>query len=677
MELLAPAGSFETLTSAVQSGADAVYIGGSEFSARRSAVNFTLEEIKKAADYCHMHYVKLHVAANILVKEKEKAAFLNYIGALCEAGVDAVIIQDIGMAKLVHEMYPDLCLHASTQMTAASVEAAEFLQNMGFSRIVISRELSIAAIKEICDKTDVEIEVFAHGALCMSYSGQCLMSSIIGGRSGNRGMCAQPCRLPYELDDKKGYLLSPKDLCMLSHIAELKKIGVTSLKIEGRLKRKEYAAAVCGVYRKYIDNPAPVQAKDMQELADAFNRSGFTDGYGTGKIGSEMMSYKNPANAAENKFSDDVKKRCRPDANYRKNEIFISASLRLDEPLKISVWDSEGNFASAEGELRSELAQNRPLDGERVVEQLKKLGSTPFYAETVELELQEGVTIPISEINNVRRNAVESFSTELCRIKEYRVLPVKKIEEKPHRNGVIITAEVNDYAQAMSCINGGVTEIYAPTRLANQLEAEGVNAHIIAKLPPIYRSDRSYEKPLTDSILVSNVGQIDKNKKCYGDFRLNITNSESMRFFDNLERITLSPELNLKELAQLSEGGEIIAYGRLPLMVMENCPAKALGKCQKFKNKYTLTDRMGEKFPLRCSEGCTVELLNSKPIYMADKLDFVNKLKINAIRLVFTVENSAECDKIIKEYKMALAGKNVNAPTENSFTRGHFYRGVE
>ncbi len=677
MELLAPAGSYEALTSAVQSGADAVYIGGSEFSARRSAVNFTIDEIKKAADYCHLHYVKLHVAANILVKEKEKTAFLDYISLLCHAGVDAVIIQDIGMANLVHKMYPDLPLHASTQMTAASVEAVKYLEEMGFSRVVLSRELSIDAIREICEKTSAEIEVFAHGALCMSYSGQCLMSSMIGGRSGNRGMCAQPCRLPYDLDGRKGYLLSPKDLCMLGHISELKKMGVTSLKIEGRLKRKEYTAAVCGVYRKYIDSPKSVAAEDMAELIEAFNRSGFTDGYGVKKLGAEMMSYKNPANASENKFTQEVKNRCRPDANYRRNEIFLSAQLKLNQPMQVSVWDNEGHFVCAQGEIPAEMAQNRPLDRDRIIDQLKKLGSTPFYAEKIEPELDEGVTIPVSEINNVRRMAVEAFSAELCKVQEYCRVPVEKKPEKPVLAPIDIVAEVNSYAQAMTCIKAGVREIYAPAKLANKLIAKGADAHIIAKLPPVHRSDRDYEKPLTDSILVSNIGQIDKSKRCYGDFRLNITNSESMSVFNEFERITLSPELNLKELAQLPGGGEIIAYGRLPLMVMENCPAKAMGKCQKFEDKLFFTDRMGEKFPIRCCDGCTPEILNSKPVYMADKPEFVNNLKINAIRLVFTVEKSEECDKIIEEYKMLLSGKNVNVPAENSFTRGHFYRGVE
>ncbi|MBO5060780.1 MAG: U32 family peptidase [Clostridia bacterium] len=680
MELLAPAGSFSALCAAVQSGADAVYIGGSEFSARRSAANFTLDEIKKAADYCHVRGVTLHVAANILIKEKEKEKFLDYIGKLNEIGVDAVIIQDIGMAAAVHRIYPDLPIHASTQMTAASVDAAKKLKEIGFSRVVLARELSCEAIRKICSEAGVETEVFAHGAICMSYSGQCLMSSIIGGRSGNRGMCAQPCRLPYKIEEKSGYLLSPKDLCMIERLSELKEIGVTSLKIEGRLKRSEYVAAVSGIYRKYIDEPKKVSSSDMQELFDAFSRSGFTCGYFDDRMGSGMMSYKNPANAAENIFSDEVKRRCTEGANFRKTEIFMSAALKKGKPLSISVWDDKGNFAECVSDAAAEAAINRPLDRERLLKQLLKLGDTPFFVKEPEIELDEGITIAISEINSVRRRAVEKLIHEKCKIPKRRDLSAeeRKTREKAKQaQGTILTAQVTTYEQAKACIDAGICEIYADTPLANKLLSEYKGVNIIAKLPPVARDDREYEMPKTDAVLISNIGQLDEKKRCYGDFRLNIFNSESVEFYSALERVTMSPELNLKELSGISEGSEVIAYGRIPLMVMENCPLKALGKCQSHKLRHSITDRKNEAFPLKCNEGCVLEILNSKPIFMADKLEFVNKLKISALRLIFTVENSAECDKIVNIYKMALLGQKVNMPEENTFTRGHFYRGTE
>lgn len=677
MELLAPAGSFSTLKAAVQSGADAVYIGGNQFSARRSAVNFDINEIKEAVRYCHLRDVKLHVAANILVKESEVDGFLDYVGKLNEIGVDAVIIQDIGMAKVVHEMYPDLPLHASTQMTVTNVEFAKRLKKIGFSRVVLARELSKETIKNISEEAGIETEVFVHGALCMSYSGQCLMSSIIGGRSGNRGMCAQPCRLPYTIDDKAGHLLSPKDLCMIDCLNELKEIGVTSLKIEGRLKRSEYTAAVCGIYRKYLDCNDKVSVADMNELYNAFSRSGFTHKYFNGGYGKDMMCYENPANASDNIFSEDVKKRCLENANLKKTEIFMSASLRAGEPLTLSVWDNNGIFISKTGNICSEIALKVALSEDRLKEQILKLGDTPFFANNVEIDIDSGITLPISEINKVRRDLIEEYSEEKCRF------PVRRVNERKtdcHKNNIsdiILCAEVWTEEQAKACIDNGISEIYADTSLANKLQKEFDNIKIISKLPPIYRDDRTYVKPETERILISNPGQVRNDKKCYGDLRLNIFNNESVRFYSDLERVTVSPELNVKELSQISYGAEIIGYGRIPLMALENCPLRALGKCQKNKNNQVIEDRMHEKFPLKCNEGCVLEVINSKPIYMADKMEFVNNLKIRTIRLIFTVENFQECGKIINEYKMALNGNKASTPKENTFTRGHYFRGVE
>lgn len=677
MELLAPAGSYESLCAAVASGADAVYIGGSEFSARHSAVNFTIEEIEKAARYCHLRGVRLHVAANILIKEKEKERFLEYIGKLNKIGVDAVIMQDIGMAFRVHKIYPDLPLHASTQMTITSLDGAIRLRDAGFSRVVLARELSRDAIEKISRNSGVETEVFVHGALCMSYSGQCLMSSIIGARSGNRGMCAQPCRLPYTLCEKKGHLLSPKDLCMITRLPELSKIGVTSLKIEGRLKRCEYVSAVCGVYRKYLDNPKPVEKGDLDELYNAFSRSGFTDGYFLDAPSKEMMCYENPANASENIFSDEAKRRCKEESS-KKLRIFLYCQMKKDQPLIISAWDSSGHFAECIGTQKVEIAKNKPLDKERVRQQLSKLGDTPFFVENPEVIIDEGIILPISEINAVRRNVIEKLSDEICR-REYRVNFYEEeynaLKKAPKE--MKLTAQVETYDQALACINAGIDEIYADTPLANKLSVQFENVRIIAKLPPIFRDDRKYETPLSDHILISNIGQLDENKTCYGDFRLNITNSDSVVFYENLETVTMSLELNLKELSGICEGSELIVYGRIPLMVMENCPLRAQNMCQKGKMKHSLCDRKNEKFPLKCNEGCVLEILNSKPIYMADKLENVKNLKISRARLIFTVENSAECGKIIEEYKIALSGKNVKAPEKNTFTRGHFYRGVE
>ncbi len=680
MELLAPAGSFSALCAAVQSGADAVYIGGSEFSARRSAVNFNIDEIKKAADYCHLRGAALHVAANILIKENEIKKFIDYIGNLYEIGVDAVIIQDIGMAREVHRLFPNLPLHASTQMTATGLNAAKELKKIGFSRVVLARELSREAIRKICAESGVETEVFVHGAICMSYSGQCLMSSIIGGRSGNRGMCAQPCRLPYRIDENSGYLLSPKDLCMIERLDELKDMGVTSLKIEGRLKRKEYTAAVCGVYRKYIDEPRKVQKSDMDELYNAFSRSGFTCGYFDSKPGRGMMTYENPANASENIFSEEAKKCCAEEANFKKTEIFMSAEMRSGKPLHIAVWDEYGNFADAYSDAVVEAAVNRPMDYERLYKQLLKLGATPFFAKSAEIDLEEGTAVAVSEINSARRRAVDKLIELKCKSYAERSTVksmARKKSKKEFSGETILAAQVADEAQAKACVKAGIDIIYADTPLANSLTQKGINAEIIAKLPPIPRDDRAYEKPVTSAVLISNIAQHASDKQCYGDFRLNIFNESSCEVYSDTYRVTVSPELNLKELSGISEGQEIIVYGRIPLMAMENCPLRALGKCAKHSMNHSITDRKGENFPLKCNEGCVLELLNSKPIFMADKPKDLEKLKADAWRLIFTVENPEECTKIVNMYKSALSGKAAETPAENTFTRGHFYRGVE
>ena len=677
MEILAPAGSAEALYAAVQSGADAVYIGGTEFSARKSAANFTLTEIEEAVKYCHIRGVKLHIAANILIKEKEKVRFLEYVGRLNEIGIDALIIQDIGMANAVSKMYPDLPLHASTQMTVTNICGAQVLKKMGFSRIVLARELSKEAIKKICDNVKTETEVFGHGAICMCYSGQCLLSSIIGGRSGNRGMCAQPCRLPYELGGKWAYYLSPKDLSMIEHLGELSEMGVTSVKIEGRLKRKEYVSAVTKIYKKYEKSGAAVLYSDKTELLNAFNRSGFTCGYYEDKLGKDMLAAENPSNISENSFSDEVMKYCQKNANFRRREIFISAKIRIYEPITVSVWDDSGHFAEYTGAERAKRAEKKGMERERIKEQLLKLGNTPFFAETADVELEEGAVISVSCLNDARRCAVKLLENDILKVEKRRSLPYIPPEICKADNAPILTAEVLTFEQARACAEGGISEIYVPNDIYEDVKKAFPEVTPIVKLPPVMRDDRNYRKAAADKILISNIGELDGEKECYGDYRLNITNADSIAVFSGMKRVTLSPELNIAELSKIASGCEIIAYGRLSLMLMENCPLRAAGKCQNGKIKEFLRDRKGENFPLKCSDGCVLELLNSKPIFMADKIKDLMKLKISALRLTFTVENFAECGKIIEKYKDGMLGKTVKSPPENTFTRGHFYRGAE
>ena len=690
MELLAPAGSAAALRAAVQSGADAVYLGGNMFGARHSAENFAIEEIKKQTEYCHLYGVDVHVTLNTLIKEKEIPAFSEYVKELGSTGVDAFIVQDIGAAEIIKKILPDMTLHASTQMTVTSLEGVKYLEDVGFSRVVLARELSKKEIEYIIKHAKAEIEVFVHGAICMCYSGQCLMSSILGGRSGNRGRCAQPCRLPYILLENgknvgNGYLLSPKDMALIENLDDLNEIGVKSLKIEGRLKRAEYVSAVVGVYRKYLDRGGRVTKSDMTELTDAFSRTGFTDGYFTEHLGKEMMSHLTPSNNSENKFSAEVKERAAENANIRKIPVNISGTLKQNEPLCLTIYDNDGNCAYTEGTLKSETALNSTLSEERLKEQLLKLGNTPFECDDIDISVDDGITIPIKEINSVRRAAADDLILKRQNREKGRILDFQMPEPVGRNDGDIkLSVEVSSEEQLRAAIKNGISRIYIPARLMGTLKDKslsepGNGIQIITKSSEIL----SEEEIITEGVLVSSPAAIYKynRKELYGDFRLNIFNSYTANHFDSLKMITLSPELNIHEIRETlnntSADAEIIAYGHIPLMIMRNCPVKAMGKCQKGKMVYSLRDRKKEVFPVVCEDNCRAKLLNSKPIFMADKIDDLKKLKINSIRLIFTVEKFSQCGKIIDVYKRALNGEAIKSPVDgNSYTRGHFYRGV-
>ena len=681
IELLSPAGSEAALHAAVQSGADAVYFGGMKFGARHSAKNFTTEDIKKHADYCHLYGVDVHVTVNTLIKEREMPEVIDYVRSLSDAGADALIIQDIGAAELIHRAVPEMQLHASTQMTVTDLDGVKYLEDMGFSRVVLARELNMREIERICAHAKAEIEVFAHGAICMCYSGQCLMSSIIGGRSGNRGRCAQPCRLAYELLDKgkpcgSAYVLSPKDMALVKHLDELKNIGVSSLKIEGRLKRAEYVSAVTGIYRKYLDSGADVSKEDMRELHDAFSRSGFTDGYFTGRLGSDMMSHRNPGNE-NNTFTKAAVMRAQPDANIRKIPVSISGSLHIGEPVTISVFDETGAFAQAKGEALGEKALNRPLGDERFREQLAKTGSTPFVCSEVFTDIDAEAIVPVKEINRVRRDALDMFAAQKSQRPKRRTVgfdltyPKVMRAEKQQR----FSADVRTAEQGREAAKRGIDLIYAPADVCAVLHKEYPDIELVTKTEDIFRA----EKYSASSLTVSSNAAIYryKGKRLYGTHRLNVFNSHTLDHYRDLALVTLSPELRIEEIREISAhtdaAFELIGYGRLPLMLMKNCPLKAMGRCQKRSDTMTLRDRRGEEFPVICRKGCIAELLNSKPLFMADRLGDIAKTGAERIRLIFTTETPHMCGHIIDMY----TGAEGASMRENTFTRGHYYRGVE
>ncbi len=684
MELLAPAGGMSELIAGVQSGADAIYLGAAAFSARAGAGNFTREELEEAVKYAHGYGVKVHCAINTLIKERELPQAIEIAIMAAECGVDALIIQDVGFAGHIRKVLPQMELHGSTQMTVTSLEGVRYLEKQGFSRVVLARELSLGEIEEIVKGARAEIEVFVHGAICMSYSGQCLMSSILGGRSGNRGRCAQPCRLEYTLLENgnavdKAYILSPKDMALIGHLDELKRIGVASLKIEGRLKSAEYVSAVCGVYRKYIDNPRPVAERDIGELIDAFSRSGFTDGYFIESLGKNMMSHKNPANNSGSSYTPEARERAGGKI-VRKIPITMVAALSMGEPIRLTAYDNEGHTVTVTGDVKAERAIKTSLDEERLRKQLEKLGDTPFVCEETILMLEDGITVPIKEINATRRRLTDLLWQERYKRDKQEIVPCILEDRSIACERVpYLTAEVETYGQGVAVMESGVVKrIYASPSVARRLLELGHDTEVVTRPGDILCD----EEIVTESCIAPSFGAIEKygDKVRYGDFRLNVYNSLTGKAFENLDAITLSPELNLREIYELSGkidcDLEAIAYGRLPLMVMRNCPIKAMGRCQKGKNTYTLRDRKNMEFNLLCKEGCRVLLINSKPIYIADILDEFIGSGVNAIRLLFTTETEDEVREVLKTYQNALSGERVDKPKDNTFTRGHLKRGV-
>ncbi len=672
MELLSPAGSYESLIAAVQSGADAVYLGGTKFGARQSAANFDVPEMKKWIDYCHLYGVKVYVTVNTLIKNSEISELEKYIKELNDINADGVIVQDFGALSVIRTVAPELPVHASTQMTATSVEDVKFLENLGFTRVVLARELSAEQIRHISANTECEIEVFVHGALCMSYSGQCLMSSILGGRSGNRGRCAQPCRLPYTLEDGNkavnGFLLSPKDLCLVIRLKELKDAGVASLKIEGRLKRAGYVSTVVGIYRKCLDRNITADAATVKELSDAFGR-GFTTGFFGGEKGRQMMSTENSSNAADNKFTKEAQERCRENADFRKISVSVEAEARLGVPLCVTMTDEDGNCVSCRSEAVCALAEKTPTDAERIKESLLKFGGSPYRCSSIAVKADDGIIIPVSAINGTRRALIDAMNNKRTFRKTADTYPFLPCEFKRKLKKPEIMCEVTTLEQFEAVKRAGVKNIIAPAHIGAPI----VKAPLVSSAGPVQGK----------RVCISSPGQIDSSGafELIGGHRLNITNSYSGDFYAGyMKRAILSPELSLKEIASVTSGTEldcgVIAYGRLDLMLCGNCPIKAAGKCQKGKTVYSFKDRKGERFPVICSDNCTLRILNSKPVYMADKWSDIVNSGVGFAVLGFTTESGRECDEILQKYLSAAEGNGVDGLIDNTFTRGHFYRGI-
>ena len=690
LEILSPAGSLAILKSAVNNGADAVYIGGKAFSARKNATNFSNEEIEEAIRYAHLYGAKVYVTVNTVISDSELNDVYNFVEFLWNAGADALIIQDLGVLRMVKKSFPGFEVHASTQMTIHNLEGALLAQELGFKRVVLSRELSFEEIRNISENSNIELEVFVHGALCMSYSGQCLMSSFIGGRSGNRGACAQPCRLPCTLCNSDGrpigqkdkYLLSLKDLCLVEEMDALRELGVTSLKIEGRMKSAEYVSLVTNVYNKYR-NGGKVDKKDIKSLESIFSRSGFTKGYTTNDTGRHMLNYDKNNDDVYNDIKPEVLSLAKNLAEKEAEQIPFNAKVRvcLGQPIEVTVG-SNGKEFTATGTIPSEKALNVSLDAERVKQQISKTGATAFKLTEFVADIEDGVSLPVREINEVRRYALESLAGLICtKERSTEVLPFYAEKVKPVMpDKIIYTAEVRNITQAKAALEAGFDNVLVHYRtfMDNPDFMERYSQRISVILPPVMRDNKRVDiSLLPNKIYATNLSQLRtfKGREISADFRLNVFNSQSAAQLEDMgvNRICLSAELNIRQISDLrcSLPTELVVYGRIPLMTVQDCVVKSgQDRCSCKDEAYFLKDRKGMLFPLFTDRDmCINTIYNSAPVYMADRLNELPD-NVSSYRFIFTLETQEEIKEIFKKYKN-------REKYDGDFTRGHYYRGVQ
>lgn len=783
IEVLAPAGSMESLYAAINKGANAVYLGGNKFSARAYASNFDNENMQKAIDYAHSYGVKIYVTINTILKESEIDEAVRYVGYLYEIGADAIILQDLGLFKRIKEEYPDLELHASTQMTIHNGEAAIYFKEKGFHRLVLSREMTIDEIKHISTDLMIETEMFVHGAICISYSGQCLMSSIIGGRSGNRGRCAQPCRMEYTLKgeksgEQKGHLLSPKDMCTIDDVKDIVDSGTHSLKIEGRMKRPEYVAGVVDNYRKAVDKVLFKKKYNEEEgkgqLLQLFNRSGFTNAYLKGNTGKDMMSFNSPKNAGvplgvvdksgEIKLKEslslgdgiryrdkgfslskillngkEVKKAEKGDIvklfpiDYKKGDelfkslnkelfdeledyikpynkkISLSAKVKfaINSPIELTIIHNNKEY-SFSGEI-VQKAEKRPLDKERILEALKKSGDVPFKLEKIEFTTFEDGFLRVSDLNNLRRDALESLVKSIC--KESRR---KRPKKENNKSSCKIDSDIN-ISEIYSCITKDQLKALLDCNVKNiafdifsrelnalrisdlidTFEKVGNEVNLYIKTSSIIKGEFNKvcsfidkAKPYIKGIITSNIGLINVYKDSLmiiGDYKLNIMNSQSLEFYQKEISIpTLSMELNkseIKELTRKNKGNNAyVIYGKPELMISEYCPIgstfggrKTNVDCNAIctRDKFTLIDRVNEKNRVMTDLFCRSYILNPVPLNLFDELSTLKEIGIKTFRFDFRDESYDEVKKVIDMYK---GNKNYD---KSKYTKGQFRRGIE
>ena len=686
-EVLAPAGSMESLTAAVRAGADAVYLGASRFSARAGAKNFGPDELREAVSYCHTRGVKVYLAVNTLVLDSEMSSAVSLLREACALPVDAVLIQDMGLLRILRQLAPGLRLHASTQTGVHTAAGAKALFEAGFHRVVLARELSLRETEAISRACPIELESFVHGALCMSVSGQCYFSSVLGSRSGNRGMCAQPCRLPFSVPGGTGHDLSLHDLSLIGRVAELEDAGVCCLKIEGRLKRPEYVAAASQACRLAADGK-PVPTELSEQLGAVFSRSGFTEGYADGKLGREMFGVRSREDVKST--TEQVLRPLREIYSAETQRIPVDFALKIpyNKPMLLSASDGEKTI-HAEGEI-PEPARNIAVDEAHCRKQLEKTGGTPFFVRSVTCSIDPGLAVSAAEINRMRREALALLETERAKrepisFAEAVPEPLRTHSASPLRLRALFRTDDLPEA-AKQCELVYVPYTTEPHRLAHLLES---GFHAAIELPRgLFGMEDAVRRRLelaksagVTDVWAGNLDGVriarDVGMTVHGGFTLNITNAEALEWYreNGLTDAELSFELTLAQASHI--GGDfprgLLLYGRLPLMLCRNCPAKNSGKPCADCHEPELTDRRGIHFPVRCYGACS-EVLNSLPLSLSDRLRDVRNIDFGLLR--FTTESTGEAERILGLFRAAQNGE-AHAEPEGTYTRGLYYRGFE
>lgn len=699
-ELLAPAGNLEILKGVIESGADAVYVGGSMFGARAYANNFTEEELLEAIDFAHLRGVKVYLTVNTLIKNSELSKLYDYLLVYYKRGLDAVIVQDIGVVKAIHEYFPSMEIHTSTQMTVTGADGVRFLSQFGVTRVVMAREVSLAEMKRIHEETGMELEAFVHGALCYSYSGQCLFSSILGGRSGNRGRCAQPCRLPYTVEGKKDeYILSLKDMCGIKALDKLHDAGVYSLKIEGRMKQLEYACGVVKYYRSYIDSMKPVTDADYDRIKALGNRCGFTDRYYFDHNGSDMVTYVKPnfvSNAAE------------PSPEKRKLSIEGELVLREGEPGSLTVKRGDVTYKASIEPVSAAL--KAPLDKKAAIDRINKTGDTDFEFSHIKAQIGENVFVPNGALNKLRRDAISGLCDKL--LKKYyrddaRYTDMSRLTALPEhvvKSDAAHDEAINDYTTICSCMTRAQLDtligyecfdvfyldfdMYDRNTLIQQF-ADDVkcltkrNKKVYLMLPTIFRADSSdyfvsiakeLDKVSFEGFVVKNYEEIYltenlfTGKKVILDHNMYTFNdvSKSAFFEHGVSGDTVPLELNSREIMHRNNiGSQMIVYGYYPLMTTANCVHKNTKGCDKKQKLIYLKDRYNKSFAVcnNCKE-CYNTIYNSLPTMLIKNINKLKEAGIRSFRYSFTIETPKQI-KAVMDDKVA------------EYTNGHYKRGVE